>query len=216
MAKKRAQDQGGDAVVRAGSHPKRRRARPLGLPASRLPGAAPEKPSEGFIALRARRRKKRKKWQERQDKALEMDCAGHSMGEIRDKLKFSDTTNVRRALESAWRRMTKGYQDDREWAKVELLRMLARNERLMRTWYPRARNGDTDAMRMVETLENRRDKLLRLSGPNRVEVSGPDGGPILIEQVEAIRQAIFRVVETHPELRDELTAALLEADAAVA
>ncbi len=186
------------------------------LPDARRRGHPPAKPTAGFIAKRAERRKKRRELEEKQDAALKMYLEQESWSEIAREVGFSHASNARRAVHAAVRRRYEAGQYGHERSLAEMRLMLAQNARLIESWFPRARdNNDLDALRAVEILHNRRAKMLRLDAPEQVEVSGKGGGPIQVEhleQVEHIREAVFELIEQHPEMGPEIAQRFLAGD----
>lgn len=103
----------------------------------------------------------------RANQALELRMAGasyHQVGEALGISKGQAYDAVHRALRA----------DDEHMAGIrEQYRnlSLARYERLLRTWWPRAIANDLDAARYVNTLLEREARLLGLDAPKQVEVS---------------------------------------------
>lgn len=174
----------------------------------------------GFIAKRAERRHKRRELEARQAEALRLYLEQHSFSEIARRVGISHASNARRDVYAAVRRLHDSGQLGDARARAEFERMLAQNSELLGKWYPRARDKhDIDALRGVEILHARRAKLLRLDAPEQVEVIGKGGGPIQVahmEQVEHIREAVFELIEQHPEMGPEIAKRFLSGEGALA
>ncbi len=162
-------------------------------------------------ASRAARLTKKEQERARRNKALELKLGGYTYDEIAQQCEYGHRSNARRAVETAKRELRDGCIDQKEWATHLRLEMVSRAQRMIRVFYTIARAGDPAAAKELREWSKEIRVLLAMDAPQRVEVSGPDGGPIVLEQVERIREAVFKLVEHNPELGPKLAHLLLEA-----
>ncbi len=139
---------------------------------------------------------------ERQAKALELRRAGMDFREIARKLGISKSV--------AHRYVVAGMQSAREQitAGAETLRAeeLSRLDALQESLWPRARKGELPAVDRVLKIAERRQKLLGLEAPVRIEATGRDGKPIEVSSTMTIDPSKLSTAALQ-ELLDARTAA---------
>jgi hypothetical protein len=103
------------------------------------------------------------------NQALELRMGGASYSQIAQALGMSNKGTAHDAVRRALR------EDDERVAPLRdqyRTLSLARYERLLRTWWPRAVADDLDAAKYVNTLLEREARLLGLDAPKQVQISG--------------------------------------------
>lgn len=78
--------------------------------------------------------------------------------------------------------------------KVERMISLQRLDVATKGLWPAIESGDPDAIDRLVKLDQRRAKLLGLDKPDRKEISGPDGEPLVIDARQALLERISRLV----------------------
>lgn len=117
---------------------------------------------------------------DKQRQALELRLAGVTLSEIARMLGYKSASGVVKALDSAILRTLQQPADN-----VRALE-LTRLDRLVIALWPKALAGDSDAVRRVLDIMERRSKYLGLDANKRVEHSGVGGGAISITMIDQI------------------------------
>ncbi|PRY35375.1 hypothetical protein [Umezawaea tangerina] len=111
---------------------------------------------------------------ERRARAVQLRIAGASLDEIASALQYGGSTpeSRRAAVSKDLSRAFEAAKDD-ERASSEMWRQLelARLDRLQRGLWPRAVTGDTQSVRALLTLMDRRAKYLGLDAPEKADNS---------------------------------------------
>lgn len=136
------------------------------------------------------------KTRERQRQALELRKAGASYDQIARQLGYSNESGAYKAIQTVLQATVQEPSD--EMRTLELKRL---DQMLIGLW-PDAQRGHQGAVDRALKIMERRAAYLGLDAPKRSELSGPDGGPIEVDQVNVVtlsdeeRDArIFAVVE---------------------
>lgn len=159
---------------------------------------------------RVRRYERRKALREKELQVLEMWLCGESPTAIMEATGYTTYRGMMLARNRAIQRVHINPDE-------EFVRLFLQMRRTSETMYKKAEKGNTDASRELRGLNKRMSELLGVDAPKRSEVSGVGGGPIEIEQrqmeeVQQVREAVFDIVESHPELGPVIAQRLLEAD----
>lgn len=101
----------------------------------------------------------------RTQQAVDLHLAGLTYERIAQEVGYSDASGARNAVLRAIREAAAPSRDAARDAAV------ARCDRMLRAWWPRALQGDKDAARVCLDWEARRARLLGLDAPQRVEVT---------------------------------------------
>ena len=169
---------------------------------------------------RALRQQKRQQMRARRRQVVNMWFSTYDPAEITRALGLK-RAQVDRALNDGLQDLAVAGTDPRAFAVQERMRLLGLTSGLIRAHYPNAvgtkdKPGSIKSAEFVLKVAERRAKLTGADAPARTELTGADGAPIELaveQEVHEVREALFRVVDAHPELRDSIADALLAADA---
>jgi len=119
---------------------------------------------------------------ERERRVLELRLAGMSFERIAREVGYNHGASARKAL---LRALEREQEEISKLARRLLYEDLMRLDRLLLTVWPRALQGDLEALREVRAIISQRAKLL---GIERVglQISGPGGGPVEVEHRGAV------------------------------
>jgi hypothetical protein len=117
---------------------------------------------------------------ERVNNAIELRKQGHTLRQIADLLGWRSIPAVHKAIREAIDGATFEAVDEMRTVTAE------RYDGMIKTYYPLAVEGDTDAAMIVLRIEAQRARLFGLDAPVKTEVSGPEGGPIEIVDIEKL------------------------------
>ncbi len=109
--------------------------------------------------------------------ALELKKAGANYRVIAETLGYRGPSGAWKAVHCALRDVLR--EPAEEVLKLELLRL----DSLFLAYYPDAKKGIRDAGYICLKIIGQRCKLLGLDAPQQIELTGTDGGPVLIREV---------------------------------
>jgi len=135
---------------------------------------------------------------EREHQAFELRKAGASYEQIATQLGYSSKGSAHNAVMRALKKFMQEPADD-----VRSLEVARLDQLLLGVWQ-QARQGHLGAIQSALRIMERRSAYLGLDAPKRSELSGPDGEPIQIDQVNTL-------VITDDERADRVTAVLQRA-----
>lgn len=145
---------------------------------------------------------------ERQTRALELRRDGLTYREIAEKVGYKGPSSAYRGIMAALRRTQQPPADALRKLELERLDLAAA------AIVEKVLAGDLQAIdRWVRLSESRR-RLLGLDAPARTEITGAEGGPVLVATPEwqRLRALILSTLEAHPQAKAALVAVLLEAE----
>jgi transposase-like protein len=132
---------------------------------------------------------------EKRRQAVELRLAGATYDQIAEKIGFYDRSSARRSVQCA----IEQYRERQDMATEDLVSSILENygERRARcsalrlSYYAKAVRGDMKAAALLlnidkEDRENDRDvrRILGLDAATKIEASGADGGPLMVQQVD--------------------------------
>jgi len=159
-------------------------------------------------AARVARYQARKALRAREEKALLLWVCDRSPDEVARECGYSTPSGAFRARKRMLKRIRLEPEEER-------IRIYMQARKIAARFVAKALTGDAPAANVVKGFHERMCVMLGLDAPARSEVSGPGGTPIAVtHDVAPLREALFRVVERHPEARKAIADALLTLDGA--
>lgn len=131
---------------------------------------------------------------ERQRQALQLRQAGVAYEDIAQRLGYSGRSSAWRSVMSALKQTLQEPADEVRTLELERL------DRMLLGLWPQAVHGNQGAVDRALRIMERRAKLLGLDAPTKSELSGPQGGPI---EVNDAREQLLRLVVRQAESRGE-------------
>lgn len=119
---------------------------------------------------------------EKRKRAVELRKAGAPYSRIGEELGVSRQRASKMVKEAMEELKAETVQETENLRQMEAQRL----DTLQVGVWSRAVKGDLDALDRVLKISHRRSKMLALDKPNRVEVSGPGGGPIKHQQAPVL------------------------------
>lgn len=130
--------------------------------------------------MRVRKPPLKRKDYDRDRQALELRKAGATYDQIALQLGYSQRSGAHHAVQRGLSDFMQPVADD-----VRALELARLDTLLMGLWNA-ARNGNIGAVDRAIKIMERRSAYLGLDAPKRSEISGPDGEPIQVDQVNTI------------------------------
>ena len=128
---------------------------------------------------------------ERARQALELRIAGATFDQIASQLGYANRSGAYLAVKAALNRIPAHEVEEYRRLNIERLnRMRLANN-------PNIKSGDTAAMRVEISIQEREAKYLGLDAPVKQEITGPDGGPIQLAAV-TLEQKLKRIADAEP------------------
>ena len=131
---------------------------------------------------------------ERQKQALQLRTAGVAYEEIAARLGYRGRSGAYAAVMRALRATLQEPADELRTLELERL------DRLLLGVWGQAAKGNQGAVDRALRIMERRAKLLGLDAPSKTELSGPQGGPI---EVNDAREQLLRLVVRQADARGE-------------
>ena len=111
---------------------------------------------------------------ERQKEALSLRLVGLSYDAIAERLEFANRSGAFRAVQAALKKTLQEPADELRTLELERL------DSMLLPMMAQAKKGNQGAVDRVLRIMERRAKLLGLDAPTKQEVTGKDGGPLVI------------------------------------
>ena len=111
---------------------------------------------------------------ERQKEALSLRLVGLSYDAIAERLEFANRSGAFRAVQAALKKTLQEPADELRTLELERL------DSMLLPMMAQAKKGNQGAVDRVLRIMERRAKLLGLDAPTKQEITGSDGGPVVI------------------------------------
>jgi len=111
---------------------------------------------------------------ERQKEALSLRLVGLSYDAIAERLGFANRSGAFRAVQAALKKTLQEPADELRTLELERL------DSMLLPMMAQAKKGNQGAVDRVLRIMERRAKLLGLDAPTKQEITGSDGGPVVI------------------------------------
>ena len=111
---------------------------------------------------------------ERQKEALSLRLVGLSYDAIDERLGFANRSGAFRAVQAALKKTLQEPADELRTLELERL------DSMLLPMMAQAKKGNQGAVDRVLRIMERRAKLLGLDAPTKQEITGSDGGPVVI------------------------------------
>ena len=111
---------------------------------------------------------------ERQKEALSLRLVGLSYDAIAERLEFANRSGAFRAVQAALKKTLQDPADELRTLELERL------DSMLLPMMAQAKKGNQGAVDRVLRIMERRAKLLGLDAPTKQEITGSDGGPVVI------------------------------------